>query len=392
MKIKSFFSNTVSDAIAMARRELGPEAMLVHSRNAPPEARHLGTYEVVFATGVAAGGPDTAPSTDRRALPAPSPPAHDRMADGVAELKKQLDSMRRALTNSAFAPTEWLGRSPALSEAYAQLAASDVASPLAREIVQAAAARAAESAAGRSRDPRPFEEAGQGAERWRDALAEEMQSRFRVEPALGTSDSSPRIAALVGPPGAGKTTTLVKLAVNYGLASRRPVLLLSVDTYRVAAADQLRSYASILGVGFQVLDTVSALAQTIEENHGKELILIDTAGLGFADLEGSSDLARFLSSRNDIDRQLVLSSSMKPADLTRVIDSYDIFRPQRLLFTRLDETVSFGPILNEAARTRKALSFFTTGQRIPEDLEIATHSRLIELILGGRFELALSAA
>jgi flagellar biosynthesis protein FlhF len=267
-----------------------------------------------------------------------------------------------------------------------------VAPKLAREIVQAAAVRAAASAGGRSREPRPFEEPGQGAERWQGAIAEEMQSRFRIEPALGTADSSPRITALVGPPGAGKTTTLVKLAVNYGLACRRPVLLLSVDTYRVAAADQLRSYASILGVGFQVLDTVSALAQTIEENRGKELILIDTAGLGFADFDSSSDLARFLSARNDIDRQLVLSSSMKPADLTRVIDSYDIFRPQRLLFTRLDETASLGPIFNEAVRTGKPLSFFTTGQRIPEDLETATHSRLIELILGGRFELALAAA
>src|ERR1700682_3080301 len=169
MKIKSFFSSTVSAAIAMARHELGPEAMLVHSRNAPPEARHLGTYEVVFATGAAAGGPDTAPLAERQALLAPPPP-HDRIAEEVAELKKQLDHMRRALTKSAFAPTEWLGRSPAMSGAYAQLTASDVASPLAREIVQAAAARAADSGAGRSGEPRPFEETGQGAERWRGAL------------------------------------------------------------------------------------------------------------------------------------------------------------------------------------------------------------------------------
>src|SRR5208337_4770648 len=105
---------------------------------------------------------------------------------------------------------------------------------------------------------------------FRGALAEELTSRFQVQPVLGRGEANPRIVALVGPPGCGKTTTLVKLAVNYGLAARRPVMLLSMDTYRVAAAEQLRSYAAILGVGFQVVETVAALAQNLEENRGKE--------------------------------------------------------------------------------------------------------------------------
>ena len=384
MKIKSYFARTVEDAMAMARLEMGSEAMLVNSRKAPPETRGRGEYEVVFADLQEKG---QAPDETAGGAPPPSrQPSGDRLSTEVAELKRELEEMRRTLTRSAFAPSQWLASSPDISEAYAALTANEVGPELAREIVQAAATR---SSGPRSPVARA---AGGGADAFPRALAEELESRITAEPLLGKGDLRPRIVALVGPPGAGKTTTLVKLAVNYGLAARRPALLLSMDTYRVAAADQLRSYAAILGVGFQVLETVAALAQAIEEHRGKDLLLIDTPGFGFGDMDHAGALARFLAGRGDVDAQLVLSSSMKSADLTRVVDSFEIFRPQRLLFTKLDETGSFGPILNEAARTGKPLSFFGTGQRIPEDLETASRSRVSGLVLTGHRLRALSAA
>jgi flagellar biosynthesis protein FlhF len=392
MKIKSYYCPTVEDAMAMARQELGSEAMLLNSRPTPPEARHLGEYEVVFATEMASGETVEAfQASPPTLLLSAAPPAGDRLSTEVSELRRELESIRRTLTRSAFAPPQWLGASPDLSNAYAALTSSEVSPDLARDIVHCAESRAGTPAeAPQAPLPRPSRHR-EGAIFHR-ALVEEMESRFTVQPMLGRGEARPRIVALVGHPGAGKTTTLVRLAVNYGLASRRPVLLLSVDTYRVGAAEQLRSFAAILGVGFQVLETVAALAQTIEENRGKDLILIDTPGLAFGDLGESAGLARFLSSRPDVDTQLVLSSSMKSADLTRVVDSFEVFRPQRLLFTKLDETGSFGPILNEAVRTAKPLSFFTTGQRIPEDLEAASRSRLVELILAGHCGRAQSAA
>jgi flagellar biosynthesis protein FlhF len=221
---------------------------------------------------------------------------------------------------------------------------------------------------------------------------DEAAGRFATDATLGRGPAQPRIVAMVGPPGSGKTTTLVKLAVNYGLAARRPVLLLSIDTHRVAAADQLRCYAAILGVGFQVLETVSSLAQAIEENRGKELIFIDTPGLAYGDLEDSESLAHFLATRNDIDTHLVLPASMKAADLSRMVDAFEVLRPRHLLFTKLDETGSYGPIFSEAARTGKPLSFFAAGQRIPEDLEAATSQRVLDLVLSGACGKARSAA
>jgi len=354
--------------------------MLVDSRRTGPEARHLGAYEVVFADGGSRS--EAARSTSPPGENGPAAPDR-RLAAEIAALKNQLDSMRRTLITPSFATGAWMGPAPAVSEAYSRLLAGDVSPEMAGEVVQGAASRLA----GLEQGSRPPE-----GNLWQLALMEEMRSRCPVEPTLGTGEKRPRIAALVGPPGAGKTTTLVKLAVNYGLAARRPTLLVSMDTYRVAAADQLRSYASILGVGIHVPETIAALAQIIEESRAKDLILIDTPGLGFRDLEEHADLARFLETPSDIDRHLVLPAFFKPADLARVIDSYEIFRPGHLLFTRLDETCSLGPIFSEAARTGKPLSFFGTGQRIPEDLEAATHARLIEPLVGMAAEENRSAA
>ncbi|MBS1858048.1 MAG: flagellar biosynthesis protein FlhF [Acidobacteria bacterium] len=386
MKIKSYYSRTVEDAIASARAELGPDAMLVNSRKAPIQARHLGEYEVVFAS----LAPEEESNESDTALPAgPSafapPPSNDRLSNEVADLKKELEGMRRVLTRTAYAPQQWAGGSQDSAEAFAVLTAADVSPELAREIVQAACSRLAPQ-----RGPLLRSAPRSDAAALQHALSEELSNRFTVEPQLGRNPSSARLVALVGPPGSGKTTTLVKLAVNYGLAARRPILLLSMDTYRVAAADQLRSYAAILGVGFQVLETVAALAQTIEENRGKELIFIDTPGLSFGEIDDAAPLAHFLSTREDIDTHLVLPASMKPGDLTRVGRLFECMRPNRLLFTKLDETASYGPILELAARTRKPLSFFAAGQRIPEDLEAASAPRLLELVLegGGRVRAA----
>jgi flagellar biosynthesis protein FlhF len=365
MKLKSYFANTVEQAMAQARQELGPEAMLVNSRKSAIETRHLGAYEVVFVSDLPPGETEEAASAVSKSL------SGDRLAQEMAELKKELEGVRRTINRSALAPATWREATPDGSDAYSSLTASDVTPELAREIIDAAQARIAKPAALKLRTA------------LRAALVEELDSRIQVQPMLGRGEARPRVVALVGPPGCGKTTTLVKLAVNYGLAARRPVMLLSMDTYRVAAAEQLRHYSAILGVGFQVVETVAALAQAIEEHRGKELIFLDTPGLGSGEIGNYSVLAQFLATREDIDTHIAVPCSMKAADVSRAIDSFGAFRPQRLLFTKLDETKSFGSILNETVRTGKPLSFFTTGQRIPEDLETASKSRVVELILNG---------
>jgi flagellar biosynthesis protein FlhF len=373
MRLKSYFAGTVEAAVVAARRELGPEAVLMDSHKAGPEARHLGEYEVVFSA-----APVMEPVPEQ-----PSPYPHGaemesgrkiRFTDEVAELRQQMERMAAAIKMSSSVVSARMLPSTAAAEAFSTLVASEVNPDLARDIAGCIA---------------PNGESRGGAEK---TLAAELERRFRVDASAGRADQNPRVLALVGPPGSGKTTTLVKLAAVHGLTARKPTQIISMDNYRVGSADQLRTYAAILGVGFQALETPGALAQALEEFRHKHLILIDTPGYGPKEMDSAWDLARFLATHPLIDTHLTLTPSMKSADLSRVVDRFEIFRPRKLLFTRLDETESFGSILNEAARTRKPVSFLTFGQRIPEDLEAATKSRIVELLLTGRTAQAAAAA
>jgi flagellar biosynthesis protein FlhF len=346
-------------ALAEGSRELGPDALIVESRRSPAEWRHLGECEVVLASMPSSGAGAAARE--------PPPAAGDRLAQEVAELRRQIDGMRRSLSRPAVAASQWLAPTSESAAIFNALVAADVEMELAGEIAERVAARLGAR--------------GAGPEQARRIAREEIESRFSVDASLGKEGAQSRVVAVVGPPGAGKTTTLVKLAVRYGLTARRPVVLVSADHHRIAAADQLRVFAGILGVAYESVESPAALGQVLELHLEKALILIDTPGLAAAEMDHGADLAAFLGSRADCDTHLVLPASMKSADITRAVDRFEVFRPAKLLFTRLDETASWGPILSEAARTQKPISFLSTGQQIPEHLEPATAGRLSDLLL-----------
>jgi flagellar biosynthesis protein FlhF len=367
MKIKSYFAATVAAAIEQARREMGPEAVIVESRRTTEENRGLGDYEVVVGLIPAAPVPEPA---------APVQPESGRLFDEVTEMRRQLELMRKAISRNVLTAPRWSVASAELAEVFSTLVAEEVDGELARDVVDSVHSRVA---------------GARGGEMVAAAVTAELESRFRVNPALGRDASRRRVAALVGPPGCGKTTTLVKLAIAEGLTGRRPVQLLSVDNYRVGGAEQLRSYAAILGVGFQALETVGALAQALEEYRGKDLVLIDTPGLGAREMDVVADLAQFLAGRPDIDVHLTLTASMKSADLSRVAGQFEIFRPANLLFTRLDETESVGSLFSLAVRSGRPLSFLATGQQIPEDLEPAEKGRIVNALMARMRRTTLAA-
>ena len=354
MRLKSFFADTIEEGIQRAHREMGPEAMLVNSKTTAPESRHLGAYEVVCAADNDSRS-EAIPSSRIEQPPAPLPV--DRLSQEVSELKQQMERLALALSRSG-AGMAGIASDPELSKIFATLTEAELDADLAYEIV-----------------------AQIGAPATTEALRTVLRPLIHIDHELGCPGSSPRMVALIGPPGSGKTTTLVKLAVRYGITSRRPAQILSLDTYRIGAAEELRSYASILGVGFQVLETTAALAQALEEHRQKDLILIDTPGLARSEMDAFPDLARFLSGYPGVDTHLVLPASMRTSDLKRAAEQYDVLQPSKLLFTRLDETETFGPILNQSVHMGKPVSFLSRGQRIPEDLDVATEELILNLVL-----------
>ena len=363
--VKSYFAANIPDAIEVARSELGADALLLNSRRAPPEARHLGAVEVVF-------GVDTAQR--------PAEPASAEQATGLDDLRRSMDEMR-TLIRSVATPSS-LNRPRPIEQVL-----------LDAGLTPAIAARIAESVTNRL-NRRPVLEISRARKihEWDpDSIVqetiEEIESLFTVKPELG------RITALVGPPGTGKTTTLVKLAVTEGLLKRRPVRIISADAERIGAAEQLRSYAAILGVPFERVETTAGLGQAVDNAPEGHLVLIDTPGLGPALFESvGMDLAMFLSRRQNIDTHLVLTATTRPVDIEGAAKRFEAFRPTGLIFTRLDETDSTGCIAGEAIRSGKPVTWICGGQLIPEDIEPASKRRIVGALVHQLPALLRSAA
>jgi flagellar biosynthesis protein FlhF len=200
------------------------------------------------------------------------------------------------------------------------------------------------------------------------------------------ADSSPsalggRRVMLLGPTGVGKTTTIAKLAAIQALWEHKNVLLLTSDTYRIAAVDQLRTYAKILGVPIEVIFEVENFNSILEDHADADLILLDTAGRGQRDRKSLETLEVIHHVFKPDAAHLVLAANMKYKDMLDVIERMSVVPISHVIFTKLDETVSYGAIFNALKSLDCPVSFFTTGQNVPNDIEVASSTRLTEFLL-----------
>jgi flagellar biosynthesis protein FlhF len=190
-----------------------------------------------------------------------------------------------------------------------------------------------------------------------------------------------KIWAFIGPTGVGKTTTLVKLAAHFSLRVTKKITLITIDTYRIGGIEQLKTYAEILRLPFEVAHDREELRKIIEKNIGQDFLFIDTVGRNPNHVNQIEELKDFLTVHPRIENHLLLSSTTKEKDLRQIIQSFSLLPIRSYIFTKIDETEEYGPLLNQLFLFKQPLSYLTNGQRVPEDIELATKVKVANLVM-----------
>lgn len=215
----------------------------------------------------------------------------------------------------------------------------------------------------------------------RQAMEKYLRKTVRVASGITLYSDRPKIVALIGPTGVGKTTTLAKIAARFVLEEGVSAALITADTYRISAVEQLKTYSDILGLPLEIVYSAEALQQAIAKHADKKLILIDTAGRSQFNEYQMKELCDLLAANKAIEKHLVMSSTTKNRDAEEILSRFSPCVPDRIIFTKTDETSSLGLIMNILHKKKVALSYVTNGQSVPDDITPASYEKLAELLL-----------
>ncbi len=354
MHVKTFQAPSMQEVLDQVRRDLGPDAILLGNRKVP--------------------GPDGAPwieisaALDRPREPAGSSPPPPADASSLPVVQDQLEDIRGMLSlllSSKDVFAQWQLKPPAL-ELVQQMVLRGLDEKNAFEIFRTLV----KGANGRSPSKRQLF----------DAFRSHISDKIRFhDPFDGPvpAGGKPQIYTFVGPTGVGKTTTLAKLAAYLKYKRAQKVGLISLDTYRIGALEQLRTYADILEVPLHVAQCRESLDRAMERLAGCGAILVDTIGRNYLDARYVDDLKAVFRDDAGVHHLLVLSATSKDEDIKNVIRRFRSLSVECLIFTKVDETLTPGSIANPLLRYPYPLSFLGIGQRVPEDLIRATPQRIL---------------
>lgn len=205
----------------------------------------------------------------------------------------------------------------------------------------------------------------------------------KIEPA----SEGPKVVMFIGPTGVGKTTTIAKVASKFAIEEKKKVALLTADTYRISAAEQLKTYASIMQVPFRVIYTEEDMVEAIKDFYTYDYIFVDTMGHSHRNEEQrecTGKLVECVEGLAEYQCYLVLSATTKYKDLLKIVDNYKNIAKYQLIFTKLDETYTLGNLLNLRMYTKASIAYVTCGQNVPEDIEVFDPQKTVKLLLGGK--------
>ena len=216
---------------------------------------------------------------------------------------------------------------------------------------------------------------------------QKMILKFGKPVTITPAENGPKMLFFVGPTGVGKTTTIAKLASYFRVEEKKKVALLTADTYRIAAVEQLRTYANILDVPFRVIYSAEEAMAALQDLQDYDYIMVDTAGHSHHNEVQRENMNQFIHSVDGkVEKEvfLVVSATTKYRDLINIAETYMDMTDYRLIFTKLDETTALGNLLNLKLYTGAALSYVTCGQNVPDDIEKFNPQKTVKLLLGGK--------
>ncbi|MFZ2445909.1 MAG: hypothetical protein WAW37_06095 [Syntrophobacteraceae bacterium] len=357
MQVKTFRASTMDRALAQVKKELGPDAIILSSRQIASSSGEAG-FEVSAAL-------------DRQPGPAPAQPAAPRECVS-AEMQSDIQEIKGFL--SLLISSKDYFTQLQMKQPVAEIYHSLLVRGFDEKQVYLLLNRAASELNG----------GGGDMNRLFDAFCAQMLSRMKFSKPfrnLSHSSGSGSVFSFVGPTGVGKTTTLAKLAAYLKIKRQFDIGIISIDTYRIGAVDQLQTYANILEIPFSVAQSKAEFDKARREFSHFDLILVDTTGRNFLNREHVGHLRSIFEDGRKTSHFLVLSSTAKDEDLKQTILHFRDIDIHSLIFTKLDETIHHGCMLNQLLRFDYPLAYMGTGQRVPEDIEQATQKRILSFLL-----------
>lgn len=398
----------MAEALARVKQELGDDAVILHTRTVrrgkwfglykqpiveitagtdlkikpraprprkaePAESKPAGdVLRKAYQQGIADARRGASSVSDDRASVAPKnnggPVVDPQMADEIRQLRKMVERFVRTPADKVRTDLP-----EPLFEQYLTLLEQDVSEELAEQTID----QVREQLGGDLSD----------RERLRQAICKSVAKMIPTGSDAASSpgpnrNGRPYTIALVGPTGVGKTTTLAKLAATFKLRDSLKVGMVTIDTYRIAAVDQLRTYAQIIGVPLHVAQSPLELKDALARCGECDVVLIDTAGRSQRDDAKLDELASFIKAVAPDQTHLVLSSAASQQVLMDAVERFSHIPADGVIFTKLDEAVTFGVVVNVMNKVKKKLSYITTGQDVPHQIEAGDSNRLAGLILG----------
>ena len=347
MQIKKYQAKTIKEAINRVKGVLGPEAMIVSTKKLGGNNDNL--FEIAAVQGV-----NDIPTKEKNPF---------------GEVRSELMTIKEMiyLLNHSHGIIEKVVMDPALLLLYAKLIRNGVNDHYAGIFVERA---------GALKEPSPDHK-----DNLRVKTIKEIMKIIEVKDPFETKDANQVIAAFIGTTGVGKTTTIAKLAAQLMLKAKKKVGLISIDNYRIGAMEQLKTYATILGIPCFPAFNRKDLLFALKRMQGKDVILVDTAGQSQYDRSRIEELKKMITPDLDISSHLLLSVPTTESEMNKAAINFDPIKYQSYIFTKIDEAERCGSIINQIMKINLPISYITSGQNVPEDIEEANKKNILKLIL-----------